>query len=295
MQQKLNGLRFHLLRKRAVIEGSNELRILLRSNWGISGNYPELDYADGWELRDLAGKPVGKLKNVKGRTNKRVEETGADPRIDSYCYEIEAVFEPVYAGITPPVYDDIYTVWANAGNALERAREVLDNSDEDRLAHMFKVQEAFADVCFDVNALRDNKGQLLTCRTVAEESRALKLGVNDLPRRWLAEMQRAISAECEEIGLLLPWKHWSKEEIGEKEFQELSREERMTQLAIEFIDIWHFLMEALIFLGIDPQRFYELYLGKCSVNLERMQSGYNTAHKTEEDNIQLGKKFVEKG
>lgn len=173
----------------------------------------------------------------------------------------------------------------------EEVRDVIENPTGDMLDHMFKIQESFANLCFSSNDIRDREGETLTCKKVGEDAENLRLRYSHLMVPWIWEMHRAMEDELREVGELLPWKHWSQSEVGEKVHPEFSSGERLNHLRLELIDIIHFLMEALIFTGLSAEEVYHLYLAKNRVNIERQETDYNDANKTEEDNQSVAESF----
>jgi len=170
-------------------------------------------------------------------------------------------------------------------------RKVLESNPGDRLEHMFEIQKAFADLCYTMNDLRDKEGKILTVDRIAEDAENLRLKYSDLMVPWVWDMHRAMTDELREVAEILPWKHWSKSEVGEKEHPECTSEERLNHLRLELIDIIHFLMEALMFTGLSSKDVYDLYVQKNMVNIERQEKAYNDANKTEEDNDGIAAKF----
>ncbi len=155
------------------------------------------------------------------------------------------------------------------------------------LSSMFYMQSSFGDHCFGKQGITDNQGDLLTFAKIYDEYQQQKFGANDLTTFWVEKFIECMEKEIEEIRELIPWKHWSKAAIGEEKFPDLPAQERVEMLKIELIDIWHFLMSAMMCLGIGPKELYDQYMSKNKVNFERQQKGYNTARKTEEDNLTL--------
>lgn len=172
----------------------------------------------------------------------------------------------------------------------DQVKQTLESTSyTDKLEHMFAIQEAFADLCFSNNDIRDKDGTPLNCSKVGQSAKDLKLGYNDLLVPWIWEMHRALLSEMDEVKELLPWKHWSKAQLGEKKDPDLPPEERLNHLRLELVDLVHFIMEALIFTGMTSEEVYQMYLRKNFVNIQRQIDNYNCATKTEEDNNNLAK------
>jgi hypothetical protein len=162
------------------------------------------------------------------------------------------------------------------------------------LHKMFDWQKRFGDHCFQKNGITDNQGNILTFDKIYHELQEGKFGPNDLPNVWLKKFHECMVKELEELDELLPWKHWSKATIGEEVYPDKSQSERLNELKIELVDIWHFLMSSFMCVGMGPKELYDLYIAKNKVNFERQQKGYNTAHKTNDDNSKLAKEFASK-
>lgn len=155
------------------------------------------------------------------------------------------------------------------------------------LHEMFDWQRRFGDHCFVKNQIKDNEGNILTFDKIYKEFQEGKFGPNDLPNEWLRKFHECMKNELEELLELLPWKHWSKAQIGEKIYPNHTPEQRINEARIELVDIWHFLMSAFMCVGMGPRELHELYIAKNKVNFERQQNEYNEATKTNEDNDRL--------
>jgi len=174
---------------------------------------------------------------------------------------------------------------------FKKLRELVSQKRNNPLAHMFEIQKDYVNLCFHENDMRDRDGKPLTCEKIADEFRQNLLQTRQLPNIWVKIMLDNIVKEAKEASDLMVDKYWSKEEIGEAAYPNLSQEERKVQLAIELVDIWHFLMETFIFIGFSPEMFYDMYIGKNKVNVQRQENKYNAAFKDENDNLELGKEF----
>jgi len=156
-----------------------------------------------------------------------------------------------------------------------------------RLKKMFEAQAELANKIFIKHHLRNNKGHQLNIESIFYEAKDLKHGANDLPCIWIKKMLECIRAEINEADAMLPWKHWAKDKIGEKEFPFLDQRARLKMLQVELVDIWHFLMEAMVCAGMTQADLYHLYFKKHEVNIKRQNNGYNTTKKTEADNEEI--------
>ncbi len=172
------------------------------------------------------------------------------------------------------------------------ARKVLESKDfKGSLEHVFAIQKTFADLCFSNNDIKGPEGEILNCDRIAQDALSGKHGYNHLLVPWMWEMVDAIDDELREIRELLPWKHWSKSQLGEKKNPGLPWQVQLNHLRLELVDIIHFLVEALIFSGMTSEEVYQLYLQKNLANIERQEKAYNDAHKTEEDNEKIASSF----
>jgi dimeric dUTPase (all-alpha-NTP-PPase superfamily) len=97
-----------------------------------------------------------------------------------------------------------------------------------------------------------------------------RLGESDLPAPLrLVEMADAIMMEAAELKAWLPWKRW-KGDYG----RELTDEEEAGVIE-ELVDILHFLLEALLIVGVESEHdLGALYLAKAAVNKKRQEDGY---------------------
>jgi len=83
--------------------------------------------------------------------------------------------------------------------------------------------------------------------------------------RTLQEFLACISSECEEIREWTHWKSWKKY----KDPIDLD------EIRLEFIDILHFVLEAMIYLGMKPEDVYRYYVSKMRENQDRQKRGYS--------------------
>lgn len=148
--------------------------------------------------------------------------------------------------------------------------------ENDMLKRIFAMQSDLNDYVFSKNNLNDLAGDPLTMDTIFAAVNQGALKVNDLPNTWLSNYSRAMREEVQELDEELLWKWWSKDEID------------IQNIRVELIDILHFLVSALICSGLTPEKVYDVYCQKHAVNLNRQDSGYNKASKTEADNKGIG-------
>jgi len=142
----------------------------------------------------------------------------------------------------------------------------------DMLAAIFSMQSDLNDRIFESNEIRDQEGMPLRMSTIIEQVRAGKLMVNDLPNQWLSRYSVAMRGELDELREDLRWKWWSKDAID------------LQNIRVELIDILHFLVSAMLAAGLTPERVFEIYRQKHSVNIARQDAGYSEAGKSEADN-----------
>ena len=88
--------------------------------------------------------------------------------------------------------------------------------------------------------------------------------------RYPRERQERISALCTaiiqeaaELQATTNWKWWKRQ----TEFDEASARE-------ELIDIWHFVVQASLELGLSPSDVLDEYKRKNRINIERQEKGY---------------------
>ncbi len=79
----------------------------------------------------------------------------------------------------------------------------------------------------------------------------------------ISALSTAIVHEAIELQRLTSWKWWKKP----KEFDKDAAKE-------ELIDIWHFVVQASIELGMTPKDILQEYIKKNKVNHDRQKSGY---------------------
>ena len=142
----------------------------------------------------------------------------------------------------------------------------------DMLKKIFEMQAELNDYVFDNNRLKDDIGKTLTMQTIFDAVNNNELKVNDLPNQWLANYSKAMAEEVKELDADLLWKWWSKDQID------------IQNIRVELIDILHFLVSAMICAGLTPERVFDVYQQKHSVNLNRQDTGYSKDSKTEDDN-----------
>ena len=150
------------------------------------------------------------------------------------------------------------------------------SAEKDMLKRIFRMQTELNDYVFKKNDLKDASGNPLTMDTIYSDVNHGALKVNDLPNVWLSNYARAMREEILELDEELLWKWWSKDEID------------IQNIRVELIDILHFLVSGMICAGLTPEKVYDIYCQKHSINVSRQDSGYNMATKSEEDNKNIG-------
>jgi len=142
----------------------------------------------------------------------------------------------------------------------------------DMLSKIFEMQTELNNYVFEKNNLKDNAGITLNMQAVFEAVNNNELKVNELPNQWLSNYSKAMSEEIKELDEDLLWKWWSKDKID------------IQNIRVELIDILHFLVSAMICAGLTPEKVFDVYQQKHSVNLNRQDTGYSKNTKTEDDN-----------
>ena len=143
---------------------------------------------------------------------------------------------------------------------------------KDMLSKIFEMQTELNNYVFEKNNLKDNTGNTLNMQAVFEAVNNNELKVNELPNQWLSNYSKAMSEEIKELDEDLLWKWWSKDEID------------IQNIRVELIDVLHFLVSAMICAGLTPQKVFDVYQQKHSVNINRQDTGYSKNTKTEDDN-----------
>ncbi len=87
--------------------------------------------------------------------------------------------------------------------------------------------------------------------------------------------REAMDDEWAEIMSMLPWKEW-KTYVSRGPGDPISEEDRR-ELAFEVVDMFHFLLNLCIALGVDWQLLLDIYLTKNRENHRRQQEGYSNA------------------
>ena len=147
-----------------------------------------------------------------------------------------------------------------------------DDKNLDMLKRIFEMQTDLNNYVFAKNKLADESGKTLLMDTIYAAVNNSELKVNDLPNAWLANYSKAMAEEVKELDAELLWKWWSKDEID------------IQNIRVELIDVLHFLVSGMICAGLTPDKVFDIYCQKHSVNLNRQDTGYSKSTKTESDN-----------
>jgi dimeric dUTPase (all-alpha-NTP-PPase superfamily) len=124
-----------------------------------------------------------------------------------------------------------------------------DNNDEDMLETIFQKQKELHQV-------------IMTCSpSIGSQYSKKFLSLSKEER--ISALCTAIIHEAVELQRLTNWKWWKKMmEFDENEAKE------------ELIDIWHFVVDASIELGMMPQDILDEYLEKNQINKDRQKNRY---------------------
>ena len=145
----------------------------------------------------------------------------------------------------------------------------------DMLGTIFEMQAELNDYVFKKNNLKDDSGATLAMDAIFKAVSNGDLKVNDLPNKWLVNYSKAMQEEIKELNADLLWKWWSRDEID------------IQNIRVELIDILHFLVSAMICAGLTPEKVFDVYRQKHALNLNRQDTGYSKATKSEEDNLKI--------
>lgn len=150
-------------------------------------------------------------------------------------------------------------------------------ANKDMLEDIFSMQTILNDYVFQKKDIRDREGKILTMQTLMEQgSQTEALGPNTEVNQWLANYLTALDDESRELREELLWKWWSKDHLN------------MQNIRVEIVDQLHFWVSLAMTAGMDAQKVYDIYLQKNKVNIERQNSNYSKASKTETDNQNIG-------
>jgi len=85
--------------------------------------------------------------------------------------------------------------------------------------------------------------------------------------KWTKEFVLAMHAELTEVLDWINWKHWKKTRVKYDA-------QRINEIQMEIIDLFHFLLNLCQIWGVSPIMFEALFLEKHKINMERQEKGY---------------------
>ena len=145
------------------------------------------------------------------------------------------------------------------------------------LAEIFSMQTKLNDYVFQKKDIRDNDGSVMTMARLMEQASGQDgLGPNTEVNKWLGNYLTALDDESRELREELLWKWWSKDHLN------------MQNIRVEIVDQLHFWISLAMSSGMDAQKVYDVYVQKNQVNIDRQNSDYSKASKTEDDNKKIG-------
>lgn len=87
----------------------------------------------------------------------------------------------------------------------------------------------------------------------------------------LDDLIKAVSSELEELRNCTYWKHWQKEAREGKRYQIHDLKEAKK----EVIDLLHFFISMALWVGMDAEEMYDLYVKKNKINFKRIDHDYS--------------------
>lgn len=87
----------------------------------------------------------------------------------------------------------------------------------------------------------------------------------------LDDLIKAVSSELEELRDCTYWKHWQKEAREGKRYQIHDLKEAKK----EVIDLLHFFISIALWVGMDAEELYDLYVKKNKINFKRQENDYS--------------------
>ena len=142
----------------------------------------------------------------------------------------------------------------------------------DMLAEIFETQARLNDHTFRKSGIRGPGGEPLTTAALREALRRGELDAAGLPNQWLRNYLWALRDECRELDEELLKKWWSRDRLD------------VQNIRVEIVDMLHFLVSLALTADLDAEDLHRLYIKKNEINLQRQDSGYSRASKTEADN-----------
>jgi dimeric dUTPase (all-alpha-NTP-PPase superfamily) len=96
---------------------------------------------------------------------------------------------------------------------------------------------------------------------------SFKQRVDFLSTNWAS-----MSSEFGELLERLPWKHWKK--YSNEQLEGWTSESQKMETLYEVVDMFHFMLNFCLVLGIDDEMLVSLYVTKNQENLDRQARGY---------------------
>lgn len=87
----------------------------------------------------------------------------------------------------------------------------------------------------------------------------------DAQIKWMEKMIACMHNELEEVREWLPWKTW-------KHYDNFKLNK--TEIKYEIIDLFFFLMEMVVIMGMDAEEFLQIYQSKLNINHDRQDNNY---------------------
>ncbi len=85
--------------------------------------------------------------------------------------------------------------------------------------------------------------------------------------KYTKEFVLAMHSELSELLDWVNWKHWKKTKVD-------YNRERVEEIHMEIIDLFHFLLDLCIVWNLDAGKVLELYMKKNKENFDRQERGY---------------------
>ncbi len=87
----------------------------------------------------------------------------------------------------------------------------------------------------------------------------------------LDDLIKAVSSELEELRNCTYWKHWQKEALEGNRYKIHDLKEAKK----EVIDLLHFFISIALWVGMDAEEMYDLYVKKNKINFKRIDNNYS--------------------
>lgn len=152
---------------------------------------------------------------------------------------------------------------------------------QDKLERIFEMQKELNDIIWskcDKRSSDSVQDWSKLSKYLMERAQTLDekpLYGSDTLCQWIDRMIWAMGDEVRELQEEIPKKWWSKDPVD------------IQNARVEVIDILHFWVSVSMFLGLDADKVFDIYQQKHSVNINRQETGYNKAEKTEADNQKI--------